>query len=870
MTTIVPNQLNITINTSVPGFQKIIYKPSMTTKDIGKDDKAIQFDPLVKLNQTTIDKIPENLRKKQFFNRDLFKSLIAYTNSNQSLFSSSPAKDLKQAQAQGYIDNNIKVTLNNIFPENSVIYIGDKPYAIADVQWTVGDLHIDTKKKKEDVDPSKITDVALYQTLLKDEITEGEQQLKALAELDETLIYGANYDGPKNTTISTPIPSPIPAPIPVQVTPPTPSPTLPPKPVPKPAPKPAPTPAPTPPPKPLLQIEAPKPLLQIEAPPEPQKPLPQIEAPQKPLKPQLKSTASELQQISDATNYNEIKPNPNVEIIEEKSVPQEVSRIGPLEPVIEPIEGFKPSSTLATTSRNIFKNQNYYDLINGVFQLSDENVRGVIRDTLKKSTTIDIKEGNNISSSAYKQSVGGVQIMATKGDGNCFFSAIAMAINYYNFYNQGNRIVSKLGDGITFGSGQNLFTQKYLRILVYNYIKNLKNLDDLLESNAVANANTLNEKFKEGLQGLKEQNLDNDEIEYEQLASDIYKSNDNFLVQNVEAVPLILDDYESPFKPIKKVNLENYILSNNYWANVIAINALCIELKLNIITFELIKSEKRNNPDRLRIPFSNLLKNDTCYHWNKYLFLFLSNNHYDLITFKYFQKSPKQDITNTIFNYTNSFNDLPPIYILFIIYGSYYKNLTPENIENFNFKPEIMAAIDSVVSNKLLKDNPDALDYYNQFKLFFPNSNIQSPKMSGGQPPYRSPYYPPYRTPYYAPYRTPYAEQIMKKPDSDDKSKLAYYITIDLQVYPGKSIPPNEIANLKCNNKWNAVRKAYSKLTGKPYVIPPIYNTTQTLKNREDNSNNKTQNNREPAQNNARTFKNNYKGGKHNRTHKKK
>ena len=854
MTTIVPNQLNITINTSVPGFQKIIYKPSMTTKDIGKDDKAIQFDPLVKLNQTIIDKIPENLRKKQFFNRDLFKSLIAYTNSNQSFFSSSPAKNLKQAQAQGYIDNNIKVTLNNIFPENSVIYIGDKPYAIADVQWTVGDMHIDTKKKKEDVDPSKITDVALYQTLLKDEITEGEQQLKQLAELDETLIYGANYAGPKNTIISTtPIVAPKPAP-PIPAPPITPS-----IPVPMPVQKSAPTPVQ----KPLLQIKAP------EAP----TPSLQIEAPQKPI---LNSTASELQQISNVTNDAEIKPNPNVEIIEERPVPPEVSRIGPLEDVIEPIEKFNPSPKLATTTRNIFKNQNYYDLINGVFQLSEENVKGVIRDTLKKSTTIDIKEGNNISLSAYKQSVGGVQIMETKGDGDCFFSAIAMAINYYNFYNQGNRIVSKLGDGITFGSGQNLFTQKYLRILVYNYIKNLKNLDDLLSSNAVANADTLNEKFKEGLQGLKEQNLDNDASEYVQLASDIYKSNDNFLVQNVEAVPLIVDDYESPFKPIKKENLEKYILSNNYWANAIAINALCIELKLNIITFELIKSQKRNSLDRLRIPFSNLLKNDTCYHWNKYLFLFLSNNHYDLITFKYFQKSPKQDIINTIFNYTNSFNDLPPIYILFIIYGSYYKNLTPENIENFNFKPEIMAAIDSVVSNKLSKDNADASEYYEQFKLFFPNSNIQSPKeqaTKGGQPPYRSPYrapyYPPYRSPYYAPNRTPYAEQIMKKPDSEDKSKLAYYITIDLQVYPGKSIPPNEIANLKCNNKWNAVRKAYSKLTGKPYVIPPIYNTTQTLKNREDNSNNKTQNNRAPAQNNAITFKNNYKGGKHNRTHKK-
>ena len=99
MPTIVPNQLNITINTSVPGFQKITYKPSMTIKDISKDDKIVQFDPLVKLNQTIIDKIPENLRKKQFFNKDLFKSLIAYTNANQSIFSSMsspPVKNLKQ------------------------------------------------------------------------------------------------------------------------------------------------------------------------------------------------------------------------------------------------------------------------------------------------------------------------------------------------------------------------------------------------------------------------------------------------------------------------------------------------------------------------------------------------------------------------------------------------------------------------------------------------------------------------------------------------------------------------------------------------------------------------------------------------------
>ena len=77
-TIIIPNELNITINTSVPGFQKIKYKPSMTIPNINKDDKTVRFDPLLKLNPAIIKKVPEDLRKKEFFNRGLFQSLINY------------------------------------------------------------------------------------------------------------------------------------------------------------------------------------------------------------------------------------------------------------------------------------------------------------------------------------------------------------------------------------------------------------------------------------------------------------------------------------------------------------------------------------------------------------------------------------------------------------------------------------------------------------------------------------------------------------------------------------------------------------------------------------------------------------------------
>ena len=136
---VIPDQLNITIRTSIPGYQKIEYKPSMTIKD--SDSKGVQFDPLIKLDKSKISKIPDEYRVKQFFNKGLFHSLLNY---NGGI----PVKNLTYATRAGYVNNNIKVTLDTIFPVNSVIYLGKNPYAIADVQWSSGDLKLDVKHKK--------------------------------------------------------------------------------------------------------------------------------------------------------------------------------------------------------------------------------------------------------------------------------------------------------------------------------------------------------------------------------------------------------------------------------------------------------------------------------------------------------------------------------------------------------------------------------------------------------------------------------------------------------------------------------------------------------------------------------------------------
>ena len=134
----VPNSLTITINTSIPGYQTIKYKPEMTIKNIDKDEKTVWFDPLVPLEQSVIDKVPESIRVLEFFNKGLFESLINAHGLKKPI-------TLQQAKKSKIVDNNIQVTLNNLFPTNGILYIKGEPYAIADIQWTKSNWKIDRK-----------------------------------------------------------------------------------------------------------------------------------------------------------------------------------------------------------------------------------------------------------------------------------------------------------------------------------------------------------------------------------------------------------------------------------------------------------------------------------------------------------------------------------------------------------------------------------------------------------------------------------------------------------------------------------------------------------------------------------------------------
>jgi hypothetical protein len=109
---------------------------------------------------------------------------------------------------------------------------------------------------------------------------------------------------------------------------------------------------------------------------------------------------------------------------------------------------------------------------------------------------------------------------------------------------------------------------------------------------------------------------------------------------------------------------------------------------------------------------------------------------------------------------------------------------------------------------------------------------------SGGAPP-NNQYYRPmpygYNQSYY--YNPNYKPTVI----DDNKTNLSYIIDVYMELHPGTTMSEEERKGLKCNTKWNAIRKAYADFVGKPYVIPPLYKkyNNKTLKASNDKNINK-------------------------------
>jgi hypothetical protein len=849
---IIPDQLNIIIRTSIPGYQKIEYKPSMTIKDI--DSKGILFNPLIKLDQSKINKIPQEYKIKQFFNKGLFQSLLNYNGGT-------PAKNLLYATKSGYVNNNIKVTLDTLFPVNSVIYIGKNPYAIGDVQWTTGDWKIEVKQKKTEIDISKITDPRLYSQLVSDEIISGENQL---SQLPEAVLTGNNYTGPPIASgvkkeASTSFQSVSNLPIQSQPT------------------------------SNNTKIQSSDNI--TKSTPE-QKIETQIiqNIPSKPINKFQPTPPSNIISTIEQPKSTIEQPK-NILQIEDKPVPPIVEELSPEdEKIFQPfIKSLKKNRQSKLEFSNFFKSDAFYSISNSIYlQLSKKNKNELLNFYKFVTQPKNYRPGENLSKTMYNDLCDLVSIIETPSDGNCFFAAVSNGINIYNYENQGNKIIYNI-----YGKTQ-LFTINVLREMVVKYYNKLnQNIKENLFVIAEANVDNLNKKFSRSILDNKPQTNE----EYIERLNYIYSSDENFFVYKPSTIPIDVDKYSSPFRILTEGEIPSYIKSKNYWGDQFSMEALCNILGIYIIPIEKIKKTSELNKNLKLYRLTAILREPDQIKGicsKKILFLYRKNLHYELIRFKYLkQKVTEKDMIKkletigkwyTIFD-KNNFP--PPYHILILIYGSNYINLNKEIRSNYEIYNDIMLHINySVIKNVYNKN----LKFINTFNNIFnvknsilnyvyannddkslvtfnsSNPNIdkkdENENISGGQsaikpsnipygypqyPPYGYPQYPPYGYPQYPPYGYPqYPNRfITKKPQEQNMSKIAYSITIDMEVHPGTSLTPKQINESKCNSKYNSIRKAFSEFTGKPYIIPPVYkeNTNIPAVNKDTNINKKNLNN---------------------------
>jgi len=140
-----PKSLSILINTRIRGYPKIKYEPSMSIP--GVRSETVYFDPLIKLNNSVAGTVPKGYPPSelysQFFDKGAFDSLLSRTLS--SSFFGQGKRTIEQATQDGYVDDNIKITLNQLFKPGNLFYIKGQPFTINGYDWNYGDWKIGTK-----------------------------------------------------------------------------------------------------------------------------------------------------------------------------------------------------------------------------------------------------------------------------------------------------------------------------------------------------------------------------------------------------------------------------------------------------------------------------------------------------------------------------------------------------------------------------------------------------------------------------------------------------------------------------------------------------------------------------------------------------
>ena len=453
----------------------------------------------------------------------------------------------------------------------------------------------------------------------------------------------------------------------------------------------------------------------------------------------------------------------------------------------------------------------------------------------KNTTNIDVKgTSTNISKAAYnftitgtktisssgvlikKPFTEGLRVISNSGGGNCLFSAVADAINYYNYYNDiGEKILYN-----RYGNGNNIFTIKILRNIISTEIiklfnSNEENRQAFLDEGQI-NLDNLNNDFEQIMLSSVDIPQEMAVEYYNNTLTDVYKSHDNFFV----IIPDVIDNRNRPFKlATNNDEIKKYIESEYYWADLRSIDIFNKILKLNIIVI-------KNDNDNYTIPYPTM-KSDGNDMWTKYLFLYYNENHYELVTFDYLIKTSSRvtRIKKTIFERRS--NILPPFYIVFLLFSLFYIRLQPVDKELVTLFINFFKAIQNSFNNIII--TPESSDknitsFITNFENYF--GPIKREILGGATN-----------------NNGTTSSKFLKKEDNQDSIQISFHITIDMELQKGTTLSKKQISNIKCIKAWNKVRKSFAEFSGRKYVIPPVYDNLSDKYNEKEENKNTTKKN---------------------------
>jgi hypothetical protein len=120
----IPKYLVIKVNTRIKTARRFDFQPRM----IDKNTRAsyVLFDPLIELKNGSFKENP-------FFSQSLF-DLAKDASLHKSIFGQKK-KDLEGAVKSGFIENNVKVTLDTLFKRNTPFYVNNKTYKVNSYMW---------------------------------------------------------------------------------------------------------------------------------------------------------------------------------------------------------------------------------------------------------------------------------------------------------------------------------------------------------------------------------------------------------------------------------------------------------------------------------------------------------------------------------------------------------------------------------------------------------------------------------------------------------------------------------------------------------------------------------------------------------------